>query len=369
MPDLISPADWDALIQQLPGAHILQSWEWARSKQQNGWSPSLFGWKGASGQPLAAVMILRREFKLVPGLPLCVLYCPKGPTLDWSNPALVSQVLDFLQEYTQQQKAIQLKMDPDIVLGVGVPGTESCVESPEGTRMVSELQRRGWQFSTDQIQFRNTVLIDIQRDEDTLLAAMKQKTRYNIRLAQRKGVSVREGTLDDLPLLYRMYAKTAVRDGFVIRHEAYYTTLWREFFEAHMASFLFAEFQNAPIAAIVLFHFAGVARYMFGMSLDAQRELMPNHLLQWEGMRLAKRLGCHTYDMWGAPDVFDESDSMWGVFRFKEGFNGTTTRHIGAWDFTTRPMLYRFYTNTLPRVLDVMRRRGKAQNRKQATHD
>jgi lipid II:glycine glycyltransferase (peptidoglycan interpeptide bridge formation enzyme) len=77
---------------------------------------------------------------------------------------------------------------------------------------------------------------------------------------------------------------------------------------------------------------------MFGMSTENYRELMPNYLLQWEAMRLAKQLGCHTYDMWGAPEVFDESDSMWGVFRFKQGFNGVTTRTLGAWDYTTDPV-------------------------------
>ena len=91
---------------------------------------------------------------------------------------------------------------------------------------------------------------------------------------------------------------------------------------------------------------------------------MPNHLLQWEAIRLSKDLGCESYDMWGAPDVFDESDSMWGVYRFKDGFNGITARHLGAWDFPARPLLYKLYTNFLPRILDIMRRRGKQATRK-----
>ena len=139
--------------------------------------------------------------------------------------------------------------------------------------------------------------------------------------------------------------------------------------EADMAKILIAEVENEPIAALILFHFNGMARYMDGMSTERYRELMPNYLLQWEAMRLSKELGCHTYDMWGAPDVFDESDSMWGVFRFKQGFNGATTRYLGAWDFTTRPLLYFAYTRLLPRILNIMRRRGKADNRKQLGMD
>ncbi len=104
---------------------------------------------------------------------------------------------------------------------------------------------------------------------------------------------------------------------------------------------------------------------MYGMSTAQARELMPNYLLQWEAIRLSKSLGCQSYDLWGAPDVFDESDSMWGVYRFKQGFNGITARHIGAWDYTPQPLLYKIYTQYLPKLLDFMRRRGKAENKKQ----
>ena len=103
---------------------------------------------------------------------------------------------------------------------------------------------------------------------------------------------------------------------------------------------------------------------MFGMSTENSRDLMPNYLLQWEAMRQAKQLGCHTYDMWGAPEIFDESDSMWGVYRFKEGFNGIVTRTLGAWDYTTRPWLYRRYTETLPKLLNLLRRRGLKANKR-----
>ncbi len=106
---------------------------------------------------------------------------------------------------------------------------------------------------------------------------------------------------------------------------------------------------------------------MFGMSLELARELMPNYLLQWEAIRMSKALGCCAYDMWGAPDVFDESDSLWGVYRFKEGFNGLTLRHLGAWDYPSRPTLYRLYTRALPKLLNLMRARGKAQNRKKVS--
>jgi lipid II:glycine glycyltransferase (peptidoglycan interpeptide bridge formation enzyme) len=125
------------------------------------------------------------------------------------------------------------------------------------------------------------------------------------------------------------------------------------------AEALIAEVNGELIAALIVFRFASKAWYMYGMSLPAHREKMPNHLLQWEAIRRAKECGCTTYDLWGAPDAFDQSDPLWGVYRFKEGLGGQVVRHIGAWDLPVRPMLYSLYTRILPRVLNVMRRRGR----------
>jgi len=354
---------WNQHLLQFPDAHILQTLQWAEVKKQNGWEP-LFFWEGNDWRaPDGLALVLRRQISLL-GFKFSVLYAPKGPVLDWNKQNSANQMLDALQELCRQEKAIFLKIDPDVLLGTGIPGTDDEVPSEQGLSLQEELKRRGWQYSQDQIQFRNSVMIDLQKSEDELLSAMKQKTRYNIRLAARKGVTVRQGELSELPMLYKMYAETAVRDHFVIRHEAYYLKTWGEFITAGMAKILIAEVESQPVAAIILFHFNGTARYMFGMSTESSRELMPNYLLQWEAMRLARQLGCHTYDMWGAPEVFDDTDSMWGVFRFKEGFNGITTRTLGAWDFTTRPWLYRRYTETLPKLLNLLRRRGLKANKR-----
>lgn len=360
--------DWNGYLAEFPNAHILQTLQWAEAKKQNDWSPMFF-WSGSSRHNLdALVMVLRRQIDFM-GMKFTVLYAPKGPTLDWSNNQVLTQTLDFLQALCRKQKAIFLKIDPDVLLGTGIPNTDEEQTNENGLDLQKELKRRGWKFSQDQIQYRNTVLIDLHQSEDELLAAMKQKTRYNIRLAARKGVTVRQGKIDELPALYNMYVQTAVRDDFVIRHEEYYLNTWRAFLEADMAKILVAEVEENPVAALILFQFNGTSRYMYGMSTEQSRELMPNHLLQWEAMRLSKQLGCHTYDMWGAPDVFDESDPMWGVYRFKQGFNGITARHLGAWDYSPHPSLYKAYTQTLPKVLDIMRKQGKSDNRKQVQND
>jgi lipid II:glycine glycyltransferase (peptidoglycan interpeptide bridge formation enzyme) len=226
------------------------------------------------------------------------------------------------------------------------------------------LGRRGWLASAEQIQFRNTALLDLRADEYALLAGMKPKWRYNIRLARRRGVIVREGTVEDLPAFYALYQETGARDGFLVRPFGYYEQTWRTFMEpgdasAPAAHLLLAEVEGEVVAGLILFCFGSRAWYLYGASSDRQRQLMPNHLLQWEAMRLARDRGCEWYDLWGAPDVLDESDPMWGVWRFKEGFGACFTPHIGAWDYPVSRARYWAYASLMPRVLDRMRARHR----------
>ncbi len=184
---------------------------------------------------------------------------------------------------------------------------------------------------------------------------MKPKTRYNIRLAERKGINIREGTLEDLDLLYDLYSKTAIRDNFIIRTSDYYRLVWKTLYESKKAIFLIAEYNNQPIGGLILFMFGNIAWYFYGMSTEDHREMMPNHLLQWQAIRSAKAAGCTRYDFWGAPNNFTETDPMWGVFKFKDGFSGDIVRTIGAWDYPTNPLLYKLYTGSVPKLLDIMR--------------
>ena len=125
-----------------------------------------------------------------------------------------------------------------------------------------------------------------------------------------------------------------------------------------------AEFEGNPVAGAVMFRFSNRAWYLHGMSLPEHSDKMATYLVQWEGMRWAKENGCSTYDMWGAPDRFNESDSMWGVYRFKRGFGGVVTRTIGAWDYPVKTFIYTLYTNLLPRVLNAMRFIGNRKTRR-----
>jgi len=358
--------EWNQLIANLPGAHLLQTWEWAEAKSQTGWKMLPQVWKDASGKAQSAAMVLQKPIPFGGfSAKTCILYIPRGPVMDWKDTKLRQRVLNDLQALAKQKGAIFLKLDADVIIGTGEPGTEKANENPTGIETQAELTQSGWLFSNDQIQFRNTIWIDLQGNPDDWLGRMKQKSRYNIRLAEKKGVVVREGTEADLPGLYEMYARTSIRDGFVIRPQEYYLAVWKKFMKAGMATPLIAEVDSETVAGMVLFWFAGKAWYMHGMSVEKHRDKMPNHLLQWSAMRMASQKGAKIYDLWGAPDEFSERDGMWGVYRFKEGLGGEVIRTLGAWDYPARPLLYRLYTHTIPKLLDGMRKRGKDRTRRE----
>ena len=335
-------AEWNGVLRKLPAPHLLQTWEWSVFKSRYGWQPTRYAWiVQATDEPQAAASVLTRS--LGP-LPTGVMYVPKGPVLDYGNPLLVDHVLSKLEEAAAQTHAVFVKIDPDVR-----PDTDA------GNSVIGTLRRRGWQQSEEEIQFRNTVLLDLTPSLEDLLMGMKSKWRYNIRLAERSGVTVRHAEYEDLSLLYDIYHKTAARGDFVIRAESYYHDAWGSFIEAGLAQPFIAEVEDVPVAMVVIYRFGKRAYYMYGGSRSLHREKMPNNLLQWESIKWAKEQGCTVYDMWGAPDELDQSDPMWGVYRFKKGFGGEFVEHIGAWDYPASRPLYSLYTAVKPRFLAVMR--------------
>ncbi len=346
---------WDQDVLSMPEPHILQSWAWGEIKAQTDWRAKRLVWGEESLTPRSrgrfatwacAGVLIRRLNRI---MPVAVAYVPKGPLLDWSDAPLTVRVLHDLEQTARHARALFIKIDPDVL-----------AESAEGAALVILLQRRGWVFSQEQIQYRNTMITDLAPDESALLAAMKPKWRYNIRLAERNGVCVRSGSDADLPTFYQMYAETGRRDRFLVRPFPYYQAIWENFLTHGLAHLLLAEVEHQPVAGLILFRYGPTAWYFYGASTHLHRDLMPNHALQWAAIRWAKAHGCTRYDWWGAPDVLDESDPMWGVYRFKQGFGGQFVPHIGAWDFPVNRRLYWAYTHAMPRLLDLMRRRHRA---------
>lgn len=332
------PGGWDRALLALPNPHIRQTWAWGEFKSRDGWSAARFLFE-EGGRTVAAASILQRR---LPPLPVSILYVPKGPVLDWTDTDLAGRALAALEQLARRRQAIFVKIDPDVYYAGAVPSFSP--RPARGLETARLLTARGWRFSDEQIQFRNALLLDLARPEQDLLATMKEKTRYNIRLAERRGVNVRLGSGADLSHFYRLYGETAQRNA------------WGRFLDEGLAHLLLAEVNGEVIAGLLLFAFGATAWYMYGASADRYRELMPNYLLQWEAIRFARSLGCTLYDLWGAPERLDESDPLWEVVRFKQGLGGEMARGLGAWDYPASRPGYRLYTATTPHYLDHLER-------------
>jgi len=335
---------WDDFVERRPDGHLLQTSAWAMLKSRFGWSASRVAVLDGMHTVAGASVLFRR-------LPLglgTLAYIPKGPLVDWDNAPAAARLLDGLDALCRARHAFILKLEPDIE------------EIQDARRMIQEALARHSTFDirpAPPIQPRRTILLDLTKTEDELLAAMHPKTRYNIRLAARKNVIVREGTTDDLPAFHALMQITGERDKFGIHSAEYYRAAF-ELFAPHGRVRLFlaeiheADTRTAPIAALMAFALGRKAWYLMGASSNEHRERMPNHALQWAAIHWAKSRGCATYDLWGVPDedkaaleaqYLKRSDGLWGVYRFKRGFGGRLVRYIGAFDRIYNPLLYCAY--------------------------
>lgn len=304
---------WNSFVAASPYGHTLQSWEWGEFKARTGWEPLRLALCDEQGIRAAAQVLIRRPLPFGFGK---VAYVPKGPVLNYADSALLGQMLDALVGLAANHHVLALKVEPEVV---------------EPTRLGEELRRRGWRDSAP-VQMRSTIWVDLSSSEDTILARQKQKTRYNTRLAQRKGVSVSCGTVSDLGAWYAMFRATARRDGFSIHGLEYYRLALEVLEPPGLARLLLAHHEGDLLAGIIVFRFGHSAQYMYGASSNDKRNLMAPYLLQWEGMRWAKQQGAMVYDLWGIPDQLSEDEDLWGVYRHKRGYGGGIVRYVGAFD-------------------------------------
>ena len=301
--------------------HLLQSALWGKFKAGFGWKPEVFRSTSAQAQVL---------FRRLP-LGLSLAYLPKGPVgTDWAS--LWAQI----DAVCKQHRAVFLQVEPDLAEG-------------DLTNDLTD-QMQGFSVEPHTIQPRSTILVDLTTDEDELLSRMKQKTRYNIRLAEKKGVVVRES--DDIQGFYQLMQTTGTRDGFAVHDISYYQRAYEIFSPSGACVLLGAFHDDQPLAYLMLFLSGVRSWYFYGASDDASRNLMPTYLLQWEAMRWSKAHGAAFYDLWGIPDASEDeleqkfmerSDGLWGVYRFKRGFGGEVVRSAPAFIRVYKPLLYRVY--------------------------
>jgi peptidoglycan pentaglycine glycine transferase (the first glycine) len=332
MPE-IDANDWIKFLETHPDAHLLQTTPWGDLKAGFGWEPvrvridSSGNTEGGTGAQIL--------FRKLP-LGFSVAYIPKGPlfsqpgdpTRQWSR------LLPEIDAACKKRRAIFLKVEPD-----RWENASDLVEPPPG-----------FSQSEHAIQPNRTLVVDLRGDDQSVLARMKQKTRYNIKLALKKGVVIHPSA--DINGFHKLMQTTSQRDGFGVHSLRYYQRAYELFHPRGACELLLADFQGEPLAGLMVFIQGKRAWYFYGASASDHRERMPNYLLQWEAMRWARSRGCLEYDLWGVPDeeettlenqFLNRSDGLWGVYRFKRGFGGRLCRSVGPWDRVYIHLLYNAY--------------------------
>jgi lipid II:glycine glycyltransferase (peptidoglycan interpeptide bridge formation enzyme) len=334
---------WNSWAIDWEMASILQSYEWGEFKALSGWQPVRLAVEDRDNIVAGVQLLIRR-------LPLgTIAYAPRGPSLTNATREVRLFLLDEMHRVARQHGASFLKIEPEVSTTSDFART---------------LQTTGF-ITGDQVQPRSTITLDLSADLDTLLNGINAKTRYNIRVATRKGLTIREGGIEDVDDFYRLLLETSTRSGFSVHKEDYYRFACEMLRERGMARLLLAKHNDKLLAAAMVFLAGKRAYYMYSASSSEMRNLKPNELLQWECIKLAKSQGCLLYDFWGIPDEIgaaveiganldqlEESEghncetgarTMWGVYHFKRGFGGRVVRYAGAYDYVYSSARYKLY--------------------------
>jgi peptidoglycan pentaglycine glycine transferase (the first glycine) len=309
---------WNTFVASSSNGHILQAWEWGQLKERTGWEAVRLALV-QNGHIRATAQILLRSLPYGFGT---LAYIPRGPVLDYEDPVLFVAMMQALRDFASAHRVVSLKLEPDVI---------------EPSPLSESLRQAGLEPAAP-VQMRSSIWVDLTASEDEMLARQKQKTRYNIRLAARKGVTISVQGEEGLDAWYEMYAGTSQRDGFTIHGLEYYREVMRLLGPPGMATLLLAHHEGDLLAGIIVFAFGSKAQYMYGASSNLKRNLMAPYLVQWEGMRWARQRGATLYDLWGIPDVLEENEDLWGVYRHKRGYGGEIVRYVGAFDLVRSPL-------------------------------
>lgn len=317
----------DALLRH--GGHLLQSWKWGEFKSMHGWQPERVAVAGAHGEGYAQILFRNKG-------PISLGYIPRGPILTGDADRVWPDLRSAIDAACRRHRAISCIIEADKDLGLsGTFADNGVVAGPA------------------HLQPARTVKMPLDNDE-AMLKRMHQKTRYNVRLAMRRGVEIEPRKADERSLqqYYQMMLDTADRNEFSIHSYEYYADFMNVMGDD--AYFVFASWEGHLSAVVIAAAFGEEAIYMYGASSTEHRGHGAAFLLQFEAMRWARDRGCKTYDLWGIP-VEDpgslrgadnqslagtKGDDWRGIYRFKTGFGGDIVSYP--------PMIERRYVPFLP---------------------
>ena len=318
-------------------ASFLQSRFWGRFKSRFGWAPRAFvaEWENGETKPL---LVLRRKIVF----DLFLAYVPWGPELPADTPCAIA-----IEELAIKLKELLPKNTAFIRFDLPCASEEAPISNSFFVR------------SAVDIQPPDTVIIDLSQSLESIMENMKPKWRYNIRLAQKRGVKVYRSDTGKIDVFYSLLSETAHRDRISIHGFDYYKALFETSITDNEISskknevrLYLAEHEGEVISGIVTLFRCKNAFYLYGASSNNKRNLMSPYALQIKAMEDAKMFGCTEYDLFGIPPKEDPSHPLAGLYRFKTGFGGKIIHRAGCWDFPSRPMVYRFF-----RVAELLRKK------------
>jgi lipid II:glycine glycyltransferase (peptidoglycan interpeptide bridge formation enzyme) len=307
---------WDDMVVGNPdGGHYLQTRAWAEAKSGWGWQPQYMVHEAPSGR--VAVLFLCRP---VPGLGT-LWYAPKGPGV-----TAAAALRDLVPWARPPAGAFVVKVEPEVLADADL----------------TEWRAAGLVKAPGDIQSnRATIVVDLRPDEDAVLASFKPKTRYNIRLAARRGVTVVEAAVDPAHarVLYRLLVQTNARVGIPVRRPDYFEDCWTRLGSRDQGRFFFAVHEGEVLAGAFISYLGRRGWYKDGGSSRRSSQLMAPYLLQWEVMRWLRGRGVEDYDLVAVPRPVELTPNhpFAGLHRFKSGFNESVTEYVGVWDWPVRP--------------------------------
>lgn len=336
---------FDHYVAAHPRGDVLQTTAWGKVKEGSGWSYYPLGVLEQGSLTAAALILVKK----LPWVPYAVAYSPRGPL--YSSREALAELLRSGAQFLKGHGALVWKMDPAVPEG-----------DQEWLGAAKELGLRWIDTGVDfqGVQPRFVMTLDITPPLDALLSQMKNKTRYNIRYAQRKGVQVEAVQAKrQLSTFYALLQETAERDRFTIRPLTYYEDLWDHLVEQNLAKVFLAHHEGLPLAGAICFKLGRRVWYVYGASSNEKRNLQASHLLQWEMIKWAKGSGCTIYDFRGVSGDLNPEHPLYGLYRFKEGFGAQLQAYAGEFDLPIGRGGYALWRGGLA-VHNLIRRRKKS---------
>ena len=307
-----------------------QSLEWGDVKVS--WKKEVVLSEDENGNIVGSICVWIRKIPIFGNL----MYSARGPVCDIHDISVMKQLTDGAKELAKKYNAIGLRIEPDIE-------TDDQAFRDIVTNLGYQIKDDAKDFK-DEIQPRFVFRLDIKdKTEEEIMAGFHQKWRYNIRLAGKKGVEVKEGTREDLKDFHKIMIETGNRDGFITRPLEYFEKMYDNMVpEGHM-KLLMAYYEGKPISGVIPIFYGNKTWYLYGASSNQHRNLMPNYLLQWEMIKMAISRHDAIYDFRGVSGVVDENHPQYGLYRFKKGFGAKFTEFVGEIYIPFKPFKYKMY--------------------------